>query len=253
MPVAPSAPEIGTDTAHSSDTGFTPSYSDPQQWHEVRNLLDDDALFSRMASVRNGLVIIGENSMIGRDGLYLVITPSSQESLVNEVASFNLPQGMFRHSDASAKVKVEAKLADGRPLPNWLNFDADSGRFTGKPPVGSGGYIDIKVTARDQNGNVVEAQFLFHVTESKSVRPAAVDVKPVGDDTDKPRLVPDRTPQKQPLSPRTDLRNGVDSPVQALKGRASLTEQMAVFNQRSREPLLFAAIHKSMAAIGRSI
>jgi len=248
-PLQPSAPgntetQVITSTNPPLPTPFV-SVSDSQQWQDLWNRLDDDVLFGQIEGVKNGLVIIGgEDSTLGRNGLYLVITPSSQESLVNEVASFNLPQGMFRHSDPSAKVKVEAKLADGRPLPDWLNFDPDSGRFTGKPPVGSGGYIDIKVTARDQNGNVVEAQFLFHVTESKSVRPAAADVKSVGDDRDKPRLVPDRTPQKQPLSPRTDLRNGVDLTSHTLKGRASLTEQLAVFNQRSMEPLLFAAIKK---------
>jgi len=248
-PLQPSAPgntetQVITSASPSLPTQFV-SVSDSQQWLDLRNRLDDDVLFGQMEGVKNGLVIIGgEDSTVGRNGLYLVITPSSQESLVNEVASFNLPQGMFRHSDPSAKVKVEAKLADGRPLPDWLNFDPDSGRFTGKPPVGSGGYIDIKVTARDQNGNVVEAQFLFHVTESKSVRPAAADVKPAVDGTDKPQLSPGRDPQKQPVSPHSGIPDSLDSASHTLKGRASLTEQLAVFNQRNREPLLFVAIRK---------
>ena len=42
-----------------------------------------------------------------------------------------------------------AMLADGSPLPSWLNFDAREQKFSGTPPVGSQGQLTIQVTASD--------------------------------------------------------------------------------------------------------
>ncbi len=116
----------------------------------------------------NGVVMQGGERSPGNEGLHLVKTPSSQISIVDELSTFSLPTSTFRHSDANARVSLEATLADGSPLPDWLTFDPDSGRFTGKPPKGSGGTMDLKVMARDEQGNVAFTQFLLRIVEEDS-------------------------------------------------------------------------------------
>ena len=123
---------------------------------------------------------------------HLIKLPSSQEILVEETATFNLPFGMFKHTDPNAKVTVEATLADGRPLPDWLKFDPSSGCFTATPPEGTGGAMDIKVTARDQKGNVVTSQFLLHITESKSEKPVGPGTDSSDDGTGRKTMRPTR-------------------------------------------------------------
>jgi len=46
-------------------------------------------------------------------------------------------------------ITYTATLADGSPLPAWLNFDPDTRTFTGTPPGGSGGAWDVLVTGSD--------------------------------------------------------------------------------------------------------
>ncbi|GCF86735.1 hypothetical protein GSbR_33350 [Geobacter sp. SVR] len=215
----------------------------------VRTSVGPAPELTSMATSRNGLVILGGEDTLGAPaGLYLVKTPSSQESLVEEVSSFNLPQGIFRHSDMNAKVALAATLSDGSPLPNWMTFDAESGRFTAKPPVGSGGAMDIRITARDQNGNVAEAQFLFHITESKSGKPETVDT----DSADKKPAQKDQKPARDsrdtsasPRSDALDLLKPQKYAARTLKGRPSLAEQMASAAGKDREPVFLAALHKA--------
>jgi hypothetical protein len=65
--------------------------------------------------------------------------------------SFTLPKDTFKHADPKASVVLEARQADGKPLPDWLQFDPGTGRFTGKAPQGVQ-QIEISVVARDNSG-----------------------------------------------------------------------------------------------------
>jgi len=53
--------------------------------------------------------------------------------------------------------RFTAGLADGRPLPDWLSFDAKSGVLTGIPPVG-GKAITLRITAEFENGSGYSSQ-----------------------------------------------------------------------------------------------
>ncbi len=64
-----------------------------------------------------------------------------------------LPMSTFSHSDRNAEVTVEVRLADGRPLPNWLKFDPVTGTLSGQPPKGLNQKLVIEVIARDAKGN----------------------------------------------------------------------------------------------------
>ncbi|WP_425070179.1 putative Ig domain-containing protein [Roseibium sp.] len=69
------------------------------------------------------------------------VTPGSALSLSLDPASYSDADG-----DA---LSLTATLADGSDLPAWLSFDAASGTFTGTPPAGFGGTLQLRVAASD--------------------------------------------------------------------------------------------------------
>ena len=86
---------------------------------------------------------------------------------------FNLPQDAFVHARPDQVVRLSARLADGSPLPAWLQFDAANGSFTGTPPKEFQGEVRISVVARDGTGNEAAALFRLNVEEQRAgVEPA---------------------------------------------------------------------------------
>lgn len=73
----------------------------------------------------------------------------------------SLPYDAFIHSKDDAVIKLDAKQADNAPLPPWVRFDAASGTFEVNPPPGFKGRLDLKVTARDEDGR--EAVSIFRM------------------------------------------------------------------------------------------
>ena len=57
-----------------------------------------------------------------------------------------------------------AVLANGKPLPGWLDFDPKTLTFSGTPPANWNGTIDIKVIARDGTRSVSDT---FRLTEGE--------------------------------------------------------------------------------------
>ncbi len=78
---------------------------------------------------------------------------------------FNLPQDAFMHARPDQVVRLSARLADGRPLPAWLQFDAADGSFTGSPPADFEGEVRISVVARDGTGHEAATLFRLNVEE----------------------------------------------------------------------------------------
>lgn len=80
-----------------------------------------------------------------------VVTPLS-DKVITQGSSFNWSiAGQFADVDGDA-LTYTATLANGNPLPSWLNFDAAQLRFTGTPDAASTATIQVKVTARDTSG-----------------------------------------------------------------------------------------------------
>ncbi|MFO1257960.1 MAG: DUF4347 domain-containing protein [Gammaproteobacteria bacterium] len=77
----------------------------------------------------------------------------------NERIEFRVPRDTFVHTDQNAVIELSATLLDGRPLPEWLRFDAKKGEFIGTAPRGLRGDIEVKVTARDNYGNETVTKF----------------------------------------------------------------------------------------------
>ncbi|MCA3590034.1 MAG: tandem-95 repeat protein, partial [Methylocystis sp.] len=64
---------------------------------------------------------------------------------------------------------VTAKLADGRALPSWLSFDAQTWTFTGTPPEKYVGRLDIVVTALEAAGTE-KTTYAFEIAVDPEIR-----------------------------------------------------------------------------------
>ena len=99
----------------------------------------------------------------------LELTVALQDRVLDEgVQTFALPRNAFRHSNPSTLIKVEAKQADGSPLPDYVVFDEHDHTFkvdTDAARAQGVEAIDIKVTGRDAEGNQAGTSFRVTLTE----------------------------------------------------------------------------------------
>eukprot|EP00437_Effrenium_voratum_P007697 CAMPEP_0181425416 /NCGR_PEP_ID=MMETSP1110-20121109/15146_1 /TAXON_ID=174948 /ORGANISM="Symbiodinium sp., Strain CCMP421" /LENGTH=758 /DNA_ID=CAMNT_0023548599 /DNA_START=55 /DNA_END=2331 /DNA_ORIENTATION=- len=62
---------------------------------------------------------------------------------------YSLPKGMFIDATDGEKLNFWASTTDGSKLPAWLHFDAEHGRFYGRPPAHLTGVLEVLLTAMD--------------------------------------------------------------------------------------------------------
>lgn len=164
----------------------------------------------------------------GREGLFLIATPAEQAVTAGREASFQLPAGMFRHSNSDAKISIEAKRVDGQPLPDWLRFDPSTGRFQGLPPGNSEGVIAIRVIARDENGQEVTAEFRLRIGQENKEGKESQAQRPNGEQaptpTDREAALEEDLQEEAGKSPQ---RFAESLPSAQPRGRISLSEQFA--------------------------
>jgi AAA family ATP:ADP antiporter len=73
---------------------------------------------------------------------------------------FVVPADAFRDADPGDVLHLAARLADGRPLPDWLRFDANARRFTGQAPETLvEEEITVTVIASDVDGLEATSEF----------------------------------------------------------------------------------------------
>lgn len=261
MTVSPPAAEVAETAGFATgNNAFNDPAAPPMQTIIELSAQDIISFTNQSSSGSSGVVSYSEETSTSEYNLYIVKTPSSQLVLVEQDATFNLPTGTFRHSNSGAKVGLEASLADGTPLPAWLSFDGDSGRFTGRPPAGAGGAMDIKVMAKDDRGNVVFTQFLLHVTEQKSneaqtVKEQPVEKKAIPAENGKAKAVKQPATETEDAPPlvlegsETDDTDTEKPQQQSIKteptkGRLSLAEQFKKQQHRSRNVELNSALQR---------
>jgi hypothetical protein len=85
----------------------------------------------------------------------LFVKVPSLQTRVTAGSPFNVdvPRDAFASTRSDARVTLTATLADGKPLPAWMKFDAQTGRVVGKAPPGFRGDLAVRVIARDERGN----------------------------------------------------------------------------------------------------
>ncbi len=93
--------------------------------------------------------------------------------------SWQMPAGSFSDRDDNDTLSYTATLANGKPLPTWLKFDAQTQNFSGTLPANSRGSIDVRVTASDGHGDSTNASDVFRISfGNKTVLPSDQNNKP---------------------------------------------------------------------------
>jgi VCBS repeat-containing protein len=89
-----------------------------------------------------------------------VTTPIADQSATeNQAFSFTVAANTFTDIDVGDTLTYSAQLAGGEPLPDWLNFDPNTGIFSGTPVASDAGTIRIHLIADDSNGGTVSEIF----------------------------------------------------------------------------------------------
>lgn len=78
----------------------------------------------------------------------------SHQAKEGEALVFAVPAGAFADVDVGDSLSLQASLG-GATLPAWLQFDAANGTFTGTPPAGTAGELQVVITATDRAGATV--------------------------------------------------------------------------------------------------
>ncbi|MCU0546364.1 MAG: DUF4347 domain-containing protein [Oscillatoriaceae cyanobacterium Prado104] len=77
---------------------------------------------------------------------------------------YQVPSGAFLDLDPGDTLTYSATLEDGKPLPNWLNFNPNLRLFSGTPSTLQ--WLKIKLTATDRSGASASDIILMNVTPS---------------------------------------------------------------------------------------
>jgi hypothetical protein len=80
----------------------------------------------------------------------------------------HVPEDAFVDADPGDVLHLAARLADGRPLPPWLRFDAKHRRFSGQAPTAFAEELTITVVASDVDGLEASSSFRLRAVSMRS-------------------------------------------------------------------------------------
>ena len=102
--------------------------------------------------------------------VWLTGSVGSRFIVEQQQAVIAVPSDLFSDTYPNAELQYEARMPGGMPLPAWLTFDPRNLTFTGTPPAGSHGTMEVEIVAHDQFGNQAQATFQITVgRESKDL------------------------------------------------------------------------------------
>jgi hypothetical protein len=149
-----------------------------------------------------------------------------------------VPRDAFAHTDPQAMVMLQARLANGAPLPAWLKFESLRGEFIGSPPGLEQGTVEVEVIARDTEGREAHALFMLQFGASQAGEAAPrpdPDTLVLGMDVDKKEAEKARLEAARQAPPRESPAKG--TPAHADKhSAASFSEQVRA--AKAKDPLL---------------
>ena len=207
---------------------------------DAMRLPDDDPSATRDAA------------LMGGTGYRLFVYNGISSMTLDDAGTFRVPADAFAHTDPSALVLLEARLASGSPLPSWLSFDGVTGQFSGTPPEGMHGSIELEVTAKDTDGREARANFRLNVGEvpvADGDAAAAGQNSRLGLAVDKE--VADKLREKavegakQPAIKAPQAGKPVPADKEVVRGSASFSEQLVV--ARAAQDSLIARIERQEA------
>src|SRR5207237_10249761 len=83
--------------------------------------------------------------------------------------TFTVPASTFQDADPYDLLRYAARLANGDQFPSWLQFDAATKTFSGKPPAGSAGSIPVQVSVTDLQGFTVSDEFDLSIVAERTL------------------------------------------------------------------------------------
>ena len=98
-----------------------------------------------------------------------------QSIKAREEFTFTLPGNTFLDRNASDSLIYSATAPGGVPLPDWLSFEPQAGKFSGVPSDLDVGHLEIEVTATDSDGMTAEDSFVFSINPYNSAPVANPD------------------------------------------------------------------------------
>ncbi|MBC3909787.1 putative Ig domain-containing protein [Undibacterium umbellatum] len=88
----------------------------------------------------------------------------ADQTLTEKAAfSFALPAGSFTDADAGDVLTYSATMADGKPLPDWLTFDAQTKILNGTPDHAAVGDLSISIQVKDKGGLTATSKLVLHI------------------------------------------------------------------------------------------
>jgi Ca2+-binding RTX toxin-like protein len=98
-----------------------------------------------------------------------------QSATEDSLFQFVLPTNAFKDVDVGDSLTYKATLSDGKPLPNWLKFDAAIGTFSGTPLNEDVDTLSVKVTATDKVGASVSDTFDLAIAQTPPSNPLVIN------------------------------------------------------------------------------
>ncbi|MEE4659556.1 MAG: hypothetical protein V2J89_03750, partial [Halieaceae bacterium] len=102
------------------------------------------------------------------NGLRLQINPVDQPVVAQGISQISLPSSTFIHDDPFAGVSVEATLADGSALPDYISFNPNTQSFAvdGEAAFMEGVTgVDVLLVATDDRGQTATGSFRIEVID----------------------------------------------------------------------------------------
>ncbi|HEX5394096.1 MAG TPA: DUF4347 domain-containing protein [Rhodocyclaceae bacterium] len=119
------------------------------------------------------VVVLSGQQGAANDGLMLNRGMTDQVIQSSGKTEISIPPDAFAHTDPNSVIHLTSQQTNGQPLPNWVRFDARSGKFSVQAPAGVTGELSIKVIARDTQGHEVATIFKIRVGSKSSQAPQA--------------------------------------------------------------------------------
>ncbi|MBD1910428.1 putative Ig domain-containing protein [Leptolyngbya sp. FACHB-8] len=81
---------------------------------------------------------------------------------------YTIPANAFTDPDGGDFLSYRASLADGRALPTWLQFNAQTLTFSGTSASADVGFINLQITATDTAGAIATDTFALEIASSNA-------------------------------------------------------------------------------------
>ncbi|RYY94297.1 MAG: hypothetical protein EOO24_25040, partial [Comamonadaceae bacterium] len=179
--------------------------------------------------------------------------------------AFSVPADAFAHTDPRAVIRLQATREDGSPLPPWMQFDSVTGRLGGVPPPDFEGDLEIRVTARDNQGHEATNRFKLTVGKGavaqRQVDPAGARTSADDDADEKARIKArsgdagadgegrDAEAAGQPAQDARDGKSGKDK-AKVKRAAASFADQIKQVREQGPAKESQSLLAKALAAKG---